>query len=102
MYRKLNNNATPREIAEVVNRVLDGGVNSVGSITLTGTYGQIVDSKKTTLYDERIGYESVILFTARGTNEFNLPFVESKGKGEAVLGHSAESVGSIYDYVIFG
>ena len=102
MYRKLNNDATPREIAEVVNRVLDGGVNSVGSVTLTGTYGQIVDSKKTTLYDERIGYESVILFTARGTNEFNLPFVESKGKGEAVLGHSAESVGSIYDYVIFG
>ncbi len=35
MYRKLNNNATPREIAEIVNRILDGGVNSVGSITLT-------------------------------------------------------------------
>ena len=35
MYRKLNNNATPREIAEVVNRVLDGGVNYVGSITLS-------------------------------------------------------------------
>ena len=34
MYRKLNNNASLREIAEVVNRILDGGVNSVGSITL--------------------------------------------------------------------
>ena len=95
MYRKLQNNATQREIAEVVNRILDGGVNSVGSIELTS-------GTETTLYDERIGYNSVILFTARGTNEFNLPFVKSKGKGEAVLGHSPESVGSIYDYVIFG
>ena len=102
MYKKLQNNASPREVAEVVNRILDGGVNSVGSITLAGTYGQIVDNTKTTLYDERIGYNSVILFTARGANEFNLPFVESKGKGEAVLGHSPESVGSVYDYVVFG
>ena len=95
MYRKLQNNASLREIAEVVNRILDGGVNSVGSIELTS-------GTETTLYDERIGYNSVILFTARGTNEFNLPFVKSKGKGEAVLGHSPESVGSVYDYVIFG
>jgi hypothetical protein len=95
MYRKLNNNATPREIAEVVNRILDGGVNSVGNIVLT-------EGTETTLYDERIGYESVILFTARGTNEFNLPFVISKGKQEAVLGHSADATGVTFDYVIFG
>ena len=95
MYRKLNNNATPREIAEVVNRVLDGGVNSVGSITLSS-------GTETTLYDERVGYESVILFTARGTNAFNLPFVKSKGKQEAVIGHSVDADGTVYDYVIFG
>ena len=95
MYRKLNNNATLREIAEVVNRILDGGVNSVGSITLTS-------GTETTLYDERIGYNSVILFTERGTNEFNLPFVKSKGKQEAILGHSADVTGVTYDYVIFG
>ena len=95
MYRKLQNNATQREIAEVVNRILDGGVNSVGSIELTS-------GTETTLYDERIGYESVILFTARGTNEFNLPFVKNKGKQEAVLGHSADATGVTFDYVIFG
>jgi len=95
MYKKLQNNATPREIAEVVNRILDGGVNSVGSITLT-------EGTETTLYDERIGYESVILFTARGTNEFNLPFVKSKGKQEAVLGHSSGAEGVTFDYVVFG
>ena len=95
MYRKLNNNATLREIAEVVNRVLDGGVNSVGSVTLTS-------GTETTLYDERIGYNSVILFTALGTNEFNLPFVKSKGKQEAILGHSSDATGTTFDYVIFG
>lgn len=95
MYRKLNNNASLREIAEVVNRILDGGVNSVGSITLgNGT--------ETMLYDERIGYNSVILFTARGTNTFNLPFVKSKGKQEAVIGHDSSAEGTVYDYVVFG
>ena len=95
MYKKLSNTATQRETAEVVNRILDGGVNSVGSIELTS-------GTETTLYDERIGYGSVILFTARGTNEFNLPFVKSKGKQEAVLGHSADATGVEFDYVIFG
>lgn len=95
MYRKLKNNATPREIAEVVNRILDGGVNSVGSITLS-------NGTETTLYDERIGYNSVILFTARGTNTFNLPFVKSKGKQEAVIGHDADAGDTVYDYVVFG
>ena len=95
MYKKLSNTATQRETAEVVNRILDGGVNSVGSIELTS-------GTETKLYDERIGYESVILFTARGTNEFNLPFVKSKGKQEAVLGHSADATGVTFDYVIFG
>ena len=95
MYKKLSNTATQRETAEVVNRILDGGVNSVGSIELTS-------GTETKLYDERIGYESVILFTARGTNEFNLPFVKSKGKQEAVLGHSADATGVEFDYVIFG
>ena len=95
MYKKLSNTATQRETAEVVNRILDGGVNSVGSIELTS-------GTETSLYDERIGYESVILFTARGTNEFNLPFVKSKGKQEAVLGHSADATGVTFDYVIFG
>ena len=95
MYRKLNNNASLREIAEVVNRILDGGVNSVGSITLgSGT--------ETMLYDERIGYNSVILFTARGTNTFNLPFVKSKTKGKAIIGLEG-LVGSVtFDYVVLG
>ena len=35
MYRKLQNNASPRETAEVVNGVLDGKVNATGEIVMT-------------------------------------------------------------------
>jgi len=34
MYKKLSNTATQRETAEVVNRILDGGINSIGEIRL--------------------------------------------------------------------
>jgi hypothetical protein len=47
----------PRQVAEVVNRILDGKINSVGTITLaTG------NATTTTLFDARISEESMILF----------------------------------------
>ena len=93
MYRKLNNNATPRETAEVVNGVLDGKINATGTVT--------VFKGSNILVDERIGYESVILFSARSNDGFGLPYVESKGKGEAILGYNGEN-GTKYDYVVLG
>jgi len=73
MYRKLNPaGSTPREISEVVNNLVEGKSNNTGTITLaTGT-------TTTTLYDERIGFDSVILFaptTASATN-IALPYGE--------------------------
>ena len=62
MYRKLNNNATPREIAEVVNRVLDGGINSIGEVRLHPGVNELVN--------ERLGYNSVILFSAKSAGAF--------------------------------
>lgn len=48
---------SPRQISEVVNRVLDGKINSVGNLTLnTG------NATTTTLYDARISEDSLILF----------------------------------------
>lgn len=59
-YRKLNPaGAQPREISEVVNNLVDGKSNNTGTFTLS-TGG----ASTTTLYDERIGYNSVILFEA--------------------------------------
>ena len=59
MYRKLNpSGSEPREISEVVNNLVEGKSNNTGVLTLaTG------NATTTTLYDERIGFNSVILFT---------------------------------------
>jgi len=59
MYRKLNpSGGNPREISEVVNNLVEGKSNNTGEITLaTG------NATTTTIYDERIGYNSIILLT---------------------------------------
>lgn len=58
MFRRLpQQGGNPRETAEVVNRLLDGKINSTGLVTLaTG------NATTTTLFDARISEESVILF----------------------------------------
>jgi hypothetical protein len=57
MYRKLNPaGSTPREISEVVNNLVEGKSNNTGTITLATGW-----ATTTTIYDERIGYDSIIL-----------------------------------------
>lgn len=59
MYRKLNPaGGTPREVSEVVNNLVEGKSNNTGIITLDTGW-----ATSTTIYDERIGYDSVILVT---------------------------------------
>ena len=61
---------TPREISEIVNNAMNGKTNNTGTITLeTG------GATSTILYDERIGFDSVILFapltlSAAATNAY--------------------------------
>lgn len=56
-YRRLNpTGGTPREISEVVNNVLDGKTNNSGEIELATS-----SATQTIIYNERIGYDSVIL-----------------------------------------
>ena len=64
MYRKLNpSGGEPREISEVVNNLVEGKSNNTGEITLaTG------NATTTTIYDERIGYNSIILLTPISAN----------------------------------
>lgn len=58
----------PRQISEVVNRILDGKVNSVGTVTLaTG------DATATTLYDARISEDSIILIVPYSSAAMNDP-----------------------------
>lgn len=58
-YRKLNPaGAQPREISEVVNNLMDGKSNNVGYVTLNTGW-----ATTTTIYNERIGFNSIILLS---------------------------------------
>jgi hypothetical protein len=87
----------PRTIATVVNNILDGKVNSTGSITLTNS------SATTTLSDDRIGEDSVILFmpTTSDASSTNI-YVTARQKGQATLNHANATTTRSYEYVIFG
>jgi hypothetical protein len=63
MYRKLAwTGGDPRQVAEIVNNLVEGKSNNTGEITLaTG------NATTTTIYDERIGYNSIILLTPIST-----------------------------------
>jgi hypothetical protein len=63
MYRKLPfQGGEPRDVAEIVNNLVEGKSNNTGEITLaTG------NATTTTISDERIGYNSIILLTPIST-----------------------------------
>lgn len=92
--------ATSREIAEITNSILNGKLNCTGNITLNSS------GTTTTLYNERIGYDSVILLMPRNSNaagETDHTYVSSKAVGSCVIthrnhGHSDNN----WDYVIIG
>ena len=66
-YLNLNpTGATPREISNVVNNILTGKTNNVGEVTLAT--GNVTT---TTIYDERIGYDSIILLAPSSSAAFN-------------------------------
>ena len=60
-----------RQVAEVVRGVMDGKTNNTGTVTL-GTSG----ATSTTIYDERIGYDSVIILepTTASARTLALPY----------------------------
>lgn len=61
----------PRQVAEVVRGVMNGKTNNTGEITLaTG------NATTTTLYDERIGYDSLIFFVplSQAAEEDSAPY----------------------------
>ena len=66
MFRRLpQQGGSPRDVSEIVNRILDGKINSVGLITLdTG------GATTTTLLDERISEDSIILFAPYSASAF--------------------------------
>ncbi len=87
----------PRTISTVVNNILDGKLNSTGAITLTNS------SATTTLSDDRIGEDSVILFMPITSNASTTTIhVTARQKGQATLNHANATTTRSFEYVIFG
>ncbi len=102
MYRKLNPaGGTFREISEVVNNLVEGKSNNTGTITLA-----VASATTTTLTDERIGFESIILFmptTANAASAMTNLYVSARAKGSATLTHSANTAADkTYGYIVVG
>ena len=100
MFRNLNySGATPREISEVVNGIMNGKTNNTGDFTTTQS------STTSTIYDERIGYDSVILFTPmndKAASEMNSLYVQTLNKGSAIIHHGSHNFDCIFRYIVVG
>ena len=102
MYRKLNpSGSEPREISEIVNNLVEGKTNNTGDITLNAA-----SATTTTISDERIGYNSIILLmptTANAVASLTNVYVSARTKGSATLTHSANTnTDKTYGYIIVG
>ena len=88
MYRKLPfQGGDPRLVAEVVNNAMEGKTNNTGEVTLDTGW-----ATSTTLYDERIGFDSVILLMPESASAESsaLPY----GEINSTTGQTAPSTSS--------
>jgi hypothetical protein len=102
MYRGLNpTGAEPREISEVANNILNGKTNNTGTVTLNAG-----SATTTTIYDERIGYNSIIMLmptTSNAVSSLTNVYISARAKGNATLTHSANTnTDKTYGYIIVG
>lgn len=104
MYRKLNpSGAQPREISEVVNNLVEGKSNNTGVITLASS---VVGLTTTTIVDDRIGFDSVIVLTAMSATAAPFTssmYISSRTKGTAVITHAINTVATaLFNYIVVG
>lgn len=100
MYRKLAwTGGDPRQVAEIVNNLVEGKSNNTGDFTTTQS------STTSTIYDERIGYNSVILFTPmndKGASEMASIYVQTLNQGSAIIAHGSHNFDCIFKYIVVG
>jgi hypothetical protein len=100
MFRTLNySGADPRDISEVVNNAMNGKTNNTGSITLA-----VGGATSTIIYDERIGFNSVVLLTPTTSSAASyVYYVDTNAKGSITIRHATNSVAGItFRYVVVG
>ena len=91
----------PRQVAEVVNRILDGKINSTGNLSFNTA------SVPLTVYDARCGQDSVILLMPMNEDSTKILthlYFSTVANGSFVLslrtGHS--SADALFRYVVLG
>lgn len=98
-FRTLNPvTATTREIAEVLNRTIEGGLNSIGYVTLPANITQI------TISEPRYNVESLVFFTPVAHNPWHHnPYVDaSSTNGTMVINHDNQGHSAPFAYLIIG
>jgi len=98
-FRTLNPiNATTREIAEVLNRTIEGGLNSVGYVTLPSNETQI------TVNEPRYNIQSLVFFTGVNHNPWHHnPYIDgSSTNGTMVINYDNSGHDADFAYLIIG
>ena len=87
-----------REISEVTNGIMDGKTNNTGNITLRAS------NTTTTITDERLGFDSIILLSPLTANAAaQTPYISTKAKGSVIITHTSTAHTDLdFDYIIVG
>ena len=100
MYRKLPfQGGDARSVAEIVNNLVEGKSNNTGSFSTT------VSTTSATLSDERIGFNSVILFMPLDHNssqELKDVYFDNFAQGSCTVHYGNHAVARNYRYIIVG
>jgi hypothetical protein len=100
MYRKLNpTGSEPRDISTVVNGLIEGKSNNTGEFVTT------TSTTTTILTDERIGFNSVIVFMPLDHNssqELKDIYFDTFAQGSCTVHHGSHGVSRNYRYIIVG
>lgn len=98
-FRTLNPiTATTREVAEVLNRTINGGLNSVGYVTLPANSTQV------TVNDPRYSTSSLVFFTGVDHDPWHHnPYIHgSSVDGTMVINFSNQGHDARFAYLIIG
>tara|TARA_B110000503_G_C6970047_1_gene338804 strand:+ start:13 stop:315 length:303 start_codon:yes stop_codon:yes gene_type:complete len=100
MYRVLPyQGGDPRAVAEVLNNSMNGKTNN------TGTFSTTVFTTSATLNDERIGYNSVILFMPLdhdSSAELIDIYFDNFAQGSCTVNYGNHATARNYRYIIVG
>lgn len=90
--------ATTREIAEVLNRTINGGLNSIGYVTL------LRNSTQTTHLDPRYSPESIVFWAGHDHSPYHHnPWVdETSTNGTMIINHDNQGHDAEFAYLIIG